>query len=163
MPRISSLSLSKNQLFSLSIFHSPVPLFMSSQTRALVELGFSFEITLYVHGLGIHLSCHTLILFPFPTYHLMPLCTMLCAAIKLLHAQDGLRPIVASAKLQCGKYFALYTRLNRELELVKSRHPCLAKRAKLKLLKSRKPSPPLSSGTHIASQLNHAVFFSFPV
>ncbi|KAM3683338.1 hypothetical protein ACB098_12G139500 [Castanea mollissima] len=82
--------------------------------------------------------------------------------MRLLHAKDGLRPNSAWRKSVCGKYRAFRTWDTKDWMLFCSRHPCLARSAKLKDLRLRKPNPPSSLGVQTLSQDNHAILF-FPL
>ena len=115
-----------------------------------------------VELVGSHLSVQTEMDVPFPTCQRYPCWTIFWAAIMLRQAYEGEEPRVAVRKSPSGKYLAFKTLCTREEVWVCKRHPCLAKRAKLNALKSRKPKPSSIFGVQILSQLIHAVLF-FPL
>ena len=96
MLRIASASWGKKHWLTRSLFHSLLSSSIRSLTHYICPGVLSGVITLYVHGLGIHLSFLTLICLPFPTYHLIPCRTSGWAAMMLLHAYEGWHPIPAS-------------------------------------------------------------------
>ena len=77
----------------------------------------------------------------------------------LRQANDGFVPNSACRKSAFRKYWALSTLWTNELLFICKCQPCLAKRARLKALRSPKPNPPSSFSAHILSQLSHAILF----
>ena len=95
-------------------------------------------------GVGIHLSSHILTLLPFPMFHRAPSTTISLATIMLLHAKEGWLPNSALRNVECSKYLALKTWWKSVFWFCRSRHPCFARKAKLKAFKSLNPIPHLS-------------------
>ena len=145
-----------------SLRHSPVSSFNSELTLASPGKVFGGVAGQKEDGCGSHLSCQIWVKSPLPIYHLQPSLTTHYAAIRLHHAKDVLEPNLACRKSVCGKYWAFRTRDTREWVLVCSRHPCLARSAKLKYLRLQKPKPPISLGVQTLSQDSQAILF-FPL
>ena len=82
-------------------------------------------------------------------------------AIKLRHTYDGELAGVTATGVESRKYRPFKTLARREDGYWISLQSCFASNARLKLLKSRKPSPPLSRGMQIffqAIQCNPLLF-----
>ena len=145
-----------------SLRHSPVSSFNSELTLASPGKVFGGVVGQKEDGRGSYLSCQIWAKSPLPICHLQASLTTHCAAIRLHHAKDGLEPNLACRKSVCGNYRAFRTWDTREWVLVCSRHPCLARSAKLKDLRLRKPKPPISLGVQTLSQDSQAILF-FPL
>ena len=117
-----------------SDFHTALSLSIRAETFSLYIRGFIGVKTLYVSGLGIHLSLHIFTLSPFPIDHLIPSSTTHLAAKMLCQAKDGLLPSWASRKDLPVKYLAWKTWWKREFVFWRRCQPCLARRARLKAL-----------------------------
>ena len=143
-----------------SYFHTARSLSIRAETFSLYIRGFIGVKTLYVSGLGIHLSLHIFTLSPFPIDHLIPSSTMLLAAKMLRQAKDGLLPSWASRKDLLAKYVAWKTWWKREFVFWRRRQPCLARRARLKAFRSLNLMPPISLDLHNLSQEIEEIFRS---
>lgn len=111
-------------------------------------------------GIGIHLSSHILTLLPFPMFHRAPSTTISLAAIMLLHAKEGWLPNSALRNVECSKYLALKTWWKSVFWFCRSRHPCFARRDKLKAFKSLNPIPSSAFGLQSLSQAINGSFLS---
>lgn len=104
-------------------------------------------------GMGSHISSHILTLYPLPILHWGPYFKRLIPALRFLQAREGLWPSFASKKVPLAKYFGLSIWVGKESGLVSTCQPCLARNAKLKLLKFLNPNPSWSLGLLSLSHL----------
>lgn len=91
---------------------------------------------------GSHWSLSITTLSPIPILHRKPALIIFLPSNMLLQVQDGFEPALAVRKEPFEKYLALRILCRRQRPPFSSHHPCLAKRAKLKQRRSRKPRPP---------------------
>ncbi|KAM1993347.1 hypothetical protein ACFX16_009691 [Malus domestica] len=85
-----------------------------------------------VDGLGNHGSSLIFMQSPFPTLNLIPFCRTLRASKMPFHPQEVFFPLPASLKDFPGWYLSRKTIAKGDDELRDSRHPILARSAKLK-------------------------------
>ena len=115
-----------------SIFHHLVSMSMREETQGKSPKPSWGEITLWVDGVGNHLSSQIWIRRPLPTLHLVPLLITSRLLWMLRQAYEGLHPFLELRTSSKGKYFALKTRATRELGFVRILQPYLASMARLK-------------------------------
>ena len=114
-----------------------------------------------VKGLGIQGLEKIATFSPDPILHLTLASNNFRPQRMLLHTYDGLEPIRAFKKSQCGKYLALSTRESKLFSLYNNSHPCFANIAWMKASKSQKPISPSAFGKHSFSQLHYWIFCPF--
>ncbi|CAA7036801.1 unnamed protein product [Microthlaspi erraticum] len=103
---------------------------------------------------GSHASLHTAVIPPDPIDFRIPAFKKSRAASMLDHPYEGELAFSTSNGFENQKYRLLRTLAKSEVGYCTILHSCFASSARLKLCKSRKPSPPLSRDVHI---LSHAI------
>ena len=101
---------------------------------------------------GSQRSAQTSVFLPDPIEFRRPALSRGCAAIKLRHTYEGLLTFTTSTGFVWRKYRPFRTLAKSEEGYWINRQSCFASRARLKLLRSRNPKPPLSCGMHIFFQ-----------
>lgn len=92
--------------------------------------------------------------------HLDPHSRHTIASQTVRQTKDGEYPSFASQKDPFGKYFAQKILAGREFGRCTSLQACLASRAELKTVRSRKPRPPSDLELHKIDHLTQLIFLS---
>lgn len=143
------------------LFHHLVSRSMSALTLAFIGSNFGGDWTAYVIEVGSYLSPQIWTVLPFLIRQIKPSCNKPLEEKILCHSKDGRLPRLASKKVARGKYLTFRIWPAKLLGLCKSRQPCFANKARLKLLKSRNPIPPLALENPIFFRLIQWILESF--
>ena len=122
--RIKSSSKGRKVALTMSTLHHFVTGSMREETIGNWGILFGGEITLYVDGVGSHLSSHIWINFPFPTLHRVPFLITPRLLWMLLQEYEGELTRLAFRISPVGKYLALRTLATREFGFWRICHNC---------------------------------------
>lgn len=127
-----------------SLFQLPPSSEISSLTVAVLASTFGGDWTVYVVGVGSHLSSQILIFSQFLTLHLSPNISVFLAEIMLFQIKELWPFTVASRKFPFLQYFSFSIVATKVWGCVTSPHSCLANKALLKHSRSQNPMPPMN-------------------
>ena len=139
--QINSASSSRNMLRMRPLFHSGGSPQIRSPTFAVSGRTVHGEITENVVGRGIHLSNQIDTDLPSPILHNSPADNSSRPDNRLRHANDGLLPNFVERKSPLEKYFSFIINAAKLFGYWISHQHCFARRALLKLIRSRNLIP----------------------